>query len=69
MAGWNASRAKFAGWPLGSPINAAKPEDRQADALFHNSEIVVLHGFIKKTQSTALREMEVARQRMREVKQ
>jgi len=34
---------------------------------FHENKIVALHGFIKKTQKTPLEDLEVARQRMREV--
>jgi phage-related protein len=79
--GLDLMRVQF-GWPVGMPlvrslrdglweVRSTLPSRRIARLMlcFHNSEIVVLHGFIKKTQSTALREMEVARQRMREVKQ
>jgi phage-related protein len=79
--GLDLMRVQF-GWPVGMPlvrslrdglweVRSTLPSRRIARLMlcFHNSEIVVLHGFIKKTQSTALRETEVARQRMREVKQ
>ena len=34
---------------------------------FHENKLVVLHGFIKKTQRTPREELELARKRMREV--
>ena len=81
VIGSDLMRVQF-GWPIGMPlvrslkdglweVRSTLPSQRIARLIlcFHQGTLVVLHGFIKKTQSTALRETEVARQRMREVKQ
>jgi phage-related protein len=36
---------------------------------FHQKTLVVLHGFIKKTQKTPVEELELAKRRMKEVTQ
>lgn len=70
-------RVQF-GWPLGRPLcgslGGGLYEVRQnvsggrtARILFcfgHPNEIVLLHGFIKKTQKTPRSEMQIARERM-----
>lgn len=67
------------GWPLGMPLvgNLGKGlwEVRSilpntiTRALFvmHQGQRVLLHGFIKKTQKTALQDLELARKRAKEV--
>jgi len=69
------------GWPLGMPLvrNLGKGlwEVRStlpnviARVLFimHQEQIVLLHGFIKKTQKTPLQDIELALKRAKEVKQ
>ena len=66
-------------WPVGMPLCRAMgdglwevrsdlPSNRIARVLFsvHESKIVVLHGFIKKTQRTPNEDLELARRRKRE---
>ena len=67
-------------WPIGMPLSrplgdglhelrSRLPTDRIARLIFFISageELVVLHGFIKKTQTTPLRELALARKRRRE---
>jgi len=68
------------GWPIGMPlvrslgeglweIRSALPSQRIARLLlcFHDGMIVVLHGFIKKTQKTPPDDLELARKRKQEV--
>ncbi|MCK1281801.1 type II toxin-antitoxin system RelE/ParE family toxin [Bradyrhizobium sp. 61] len=66
-------------WPVGMPlcrslgdglweVRTALPSNRIARVLFsvHQDRIVVLHGFIKKTQKTPNEELALARRRKRE---
>lgn len=66
------------GWPIGMPfsrkleanmheVRSNISNGRIARVLFciKNSEMILLHGFIKKTQSTADKEKQIARQRMK----
>jgi phage-related protein len=65
------------GWPLGMPLVRKMDKDlwevrihlhdRIARVLFtvHDSTIVLLHGFIKKSQATPKCELELAKNRMR----
>jgi phage-related protein len=68
------------GWPIGMPlvrslgdglweIRSSLPSQRIARLLlcFHQGTIVVLHGFIKKTQKTPPDDLELAKKRKREV--
>jgi phage-related protein len=67
-------------WPIGMPLVRAMGKglwelrsdlgDRIARLLFcfHEQQIVVLHAFIKKTQATPVRELDLASKRMKEVK-
>ncbi len=68
------------GWPIGMPlvrslrdglweVRSTLPSDRIARLLlcFHKGEIVVLHGFIKKTKKTPVDDLELARKRKDEV--
>lgn len=68
------------GWPIGMPlvrslgdglweIRSSLPSQRIARLLlcFHEGTIVVLHGFIKKTQKTPPDDLELAKKRKREV--
>lgn len=64
-------------WPIGPPLVESlgdglweirsRLENRIARVLFtfHNNEIVLLHGFIKKTRKTPLQDLNLARQRKR----
>lgn len=66
------------GWPIGMPlcrpmgkglweVRTNISDGRIARVLFcaHNGEMVLLHGFIKKTQQTPQTELDLARKRMR----
>jgi phage-related protein len=77
--GLDLMRVQF-GWPIGMPLvrslrdgswelRSTLPSRRIARLMlcFHENKIVALHGFIKKTQKTPVEDIEVARQRMREV--
>jgi len=68
------------GWPVGMPVcrplgaglwevRSTLPSHRIARMMFMLAQgnLVLLHGFIKKTQETPKVEMAIARQRMREV--
>jgi phage-related protein len=68
------------GWPIGMPVcrpmkeglfevRSSLPSAREARILFcfHNGSIIALHGFIKKSQATLQSEIELARQRMKEL--
>jgi len=68
------------GWPIGMPlvrnlgdglweIRSSLPSQRIARLLlcFHEGQIVVLHGFIKKTQKTPQDDLDLARKRKKEV--
>jgi phage-related protein len=72
-------RVQF-GWPVGMPlvrslkdglweVRSKLPSRRIARLLlcFHEDKIVALHGLIKKTQRTPFEDIDLARQRMREV--
>jgi phage-related protein len=72
-------RVQF-GWPVGMPlvrslkdglweVRSTLPSLRIARLMlcFHENKIVALHAFIKRTQRTPAQDIEVARQRMREV--
>lgn len=69
------------GWPIGMPlyralggglweVRSALPSRRIARVLFFvdDGRIGVVHGFIKKTQKTPEADLEIARQRMKEMK-
>jgi phage-related protein len=79
VIGLDLMRLQF-GWPIGMPlvrslkdgiweVRSSLPSRRSARLMlcFYENEIVALHGFIKKTQRTPLEDINVARQRMREV--
>ncbi|MBF0517934.1 MAG: type II toxin-antitoxin system RelE/ParE family toxin [Nitrospirae bacterium] len=68
------------GWPVGIPLcrslggglwelRSFLPSRRQARMLFfiYERQLVILHGFIKQTQTTPQDELELARKRMKEV--
>ena len=72
-------RVQF-GWPIGMPlvrglkdglweVRSDLPSHRIARLIlcFHSGVLVVLHGFIKKTRSTPLQDIEIAKRRMKEV--
>jgi phage-related protein len=77
--GTDLMRVQF-GWPIGMPLVRSLGEglwevrsdlpSRQTARLllcFHQEVIVVLHGFIKKTQKTPAADLEIAQRRMKEV--
>ena len=66
------------GWPVGMPLcrslgrglwelRSSLPDGRIARVIFclHRAELVLLHGFIKKTQKTPPQEIELALRRMK----
>jgi phage-related protein len=68
------------GWPVGLPlcrplsrglweVRSSLPSKREARVLFgfHDGMLIALHGFIKKAQKTAPEDLELARQRLKEV--
>ena len=68
------------GWPIGMPLvrkladhlwelRTSLPAKREARLLFTAGEthIVVLHGFMKKSQKTPTHELDVAQRRLREI--
>jgi phage-related protein len=68
------------GWPIGLPlcrplsrglweVRSSLPSKREARVLFgfHGGMLIALHSFIKKTQATAVEDLELARQRLKEV--
>ncbi len=77
--GSDIAKAEF-GWPIGMPtcrslgnglweVRSDLPGGRIARVLFfaYRGEMVLLHGFEKKTQRTPLAAIDVARRRMKEV--
>ena len=68
------------GWPIGMPVVEkltqdlwevrTKLRDKIARIIFtmHDNQIVLLHGFIKKTQRIPVEDLELAKKRMNEVK-
>lgn len=77
--GLDLMRVQF-GWPIGRPlvgslkdglweVRSALPSQRIARVIlcFHDGRLVVLHGFIKKTQKIPADDLALARQRMKEV--
>lgn len=77
--GTDLMRVQF-GWPLGMPlvrslgaglweVRSDLPSKRTARLLlcFDHAMLIILHGFIKKTQKTPEADLELARRRMREV--
>jgi phage-related protein len=70
------------GWPVGKPtcgalgrglweVRSSLTSNRIARVLFmlHQGEMVLLHGFIKKTQKTPKTDLDLARKRMKEITQ
>ena len=77
--GLDLMRVQF-GWPIGRPlvgslkeglweVRSRLPSDRIARLIlcFHDQTLVVLHGFIKKSQKTPAGDLAMARRRMKEV--
>lgn len=77
--GLDLMRVQF-GWPIGMPlvrslkdglweVRSSLPSQRIARLVlcFHDNTLVVLHGFIKKTQKTPADDLALARRRMIEV--
>ena len=77
--GLDLMRVQF-GWPIGMPlvrslkdglweVRSSLPSQRIARLVlcFHHNTLVVLHGFIKKTQKTPADDLSLARRRMTEV--
>jgi phage-related protein len=72
-------RAQF-GWPFGMPlvrslknglweVRTSLPSRRIARLIlcFHDDTLIILHGFIKKTQQTPSQDLALAKQRMKEI--
>ncbi|MBI2792320.1 MAG: type II toxin-antitoxin system RelE/ParE family toxin [Gammaproteobacteria bacterium] len=70
------------GWPLGMPlvrslgdslweVRSSLETNRIARVVFfmHDNSIILLHGFIKKSQKTPQTDIDLAKKRMKEVKQ
>lgn len=70
------------GWPIGMPlvrhlgdgiweVRTNLPRGKIARVLFfmHGNAMILLHGFIKKTQKTPKEELELAKRRMRQFEQ
>jgi|SRR5580698_5525889 phage-related protein len=79
--GLDLMRVQF-GWPIGMPlvrslkdglweVRSSLPSQKTARLIlcFHEKTLVVLHGFIKKTQKTPAEDLETAKRRMKEVTQ
>ena len=77
--GLDLMRVQF-GWPIGRPlvrslndglweVRSSLPSQRIARLIlcFHDETLVVLHGFIKKTQKTPTDDLALANRRMKEV--
>lgn len=77
--GLDLMRVQF-GWPVGMPlvrslkdglweVRSTLPSSRIGRLLlcFHEDTLVVVHGFIKKTQKTPAEDLALARKRMKEV--
>ena len=76
--GLDLMRVQF-GWPIGIPlvglkdglweVRSSRPSHRIARPIlcFHDQMLVVLHGFIKKTQKTPADDLALAKRRMKEV--
>ena len=69
------------GWPVGKPtcaplglglweVRSTLSTRRIARVIFtlHDRQMVLLHGFIKKTQKTPAADLDIARKRMKEIK-
>jgi len=61
MADWNAAGAESQGWALG--VRSSLPSQRIARVVlcFHDGTLIVLRGFIKKTQKTPTDDLMPAR--------
>ncbi len=79
IIGLDLMRVQF-GWPIGMPlvrslkdglweVRSSLSSQRIARLVlcFHNGMLIVLHGFIKKTQKTPSDDLKLARRRMAEV--
>src|SRR5271156_1976215 len=79
VIGLDLMRVQF-GWPIGMPlvrslkdglgeVRSSLPSRKIARLIlcFHQQTLVVLHGFIKKTQKTPAEDLDLAKRRMREV--
>lgn len=79
IIGLDLMRVQF-GWPIGMPlvrslkdglweVRSSLPSQRVARLIicFHDQMLVVLHGFIKKTQKTPADDLALAQRRMKEV--
>ena len=79
MIGIDIQTVQFS-WPIGKPLAdhievdiweiRTRLDNRIARLLFviESSSVVLLHGFIKKTQKTPIAELEVARQRLKRMR-
>jgi phage-related protein len=79
--GLDLMRVQF-GWPIGMPlvrslkdglweVRSHLPSQKIARLIlcFHQKTVIVLHGFIKKTQKTQTEDLELAKRRWKEITQ
>jgi phage-related protein len=77
--GLDLMRVQF-GWPIGMPlvrslgsglweVRSTLPSHKIARLIlcFHDKTLIVLHGFIKKTQKTPTEDLDLAKRRMKEI--
>jgi phage-related protein len=80
VVGANIATVEFS-WPIGKPtcaplglglweVRSTLTTSRIARVIFtlHDGQMILLHGFIKKTQKTPQDDLDIARKRMKEVK-
>jgi phage-related protein len=79
VVGSNLGTVQF-GWPVGMPLcrslgeglwelRSSMPSRREARVIFgfHDDSLIILHGFIKKTQKTSDEDLSLAKQRWKDV--
>ena len=67
LADWNALLQAAGAWPLGGAQRSHGQSHRSGDFCISDGEMVLLHGFEKKTQKTPSQDIELARMRKREI--
>jgi phage-related protein len=79
VVGRDLAKLQF-GWPVGMPVcralgqglwevRSSLPSGRECRIMicFHDSDLIALHGFIKKTQKTSTDDLLIARQRQKDL--
>jgi hypothetical protein len=67
MASWAAALPFARQWIVGGTLFVAEPSDRARHLRLHGETIVLLNGFIKKTQKTPAAEIDTALKRLKEM--